>query len=162
MNELLRTIEAYAKGPDRLESAVAGLAREQRHAKPGPGDWSIHEVVVHLADSDSVSIERMKRIAAMEEPKLLDYDETAFIRELKPELQTIEDALLLFRVNRRQWSRVLRTLPESIFDRVGHHSVSGPVSLRQMIPLYIEHLEGHLAFIRQKRERLMCPLETEQ
>ncbi|GAA5509037.1 DinB family protein [Novipirellula caenicola] len=161
MNDFLKTIDQYANGPDRLELAVSGTTHKHQHAKPGPGDWSIHEVVIHLADSDAVSIERMKRIVAMEEPSLLNFDETAFIRDLKPELQSIEDAMLLFRINRRQWSRVLRQLPTLAFDRVGHHSVAGPVSLRQMVSLYIEHLEGHLCFIRHKRERLNCPLSPE-
>lgn len=154
MHDILEAIKRYENGPDLLDEAVAGLREEHLHARPGPGDWSIQEVVVHLADSDGVSIERMKRIVAMEAPQLLDYDESAFIRRLHPVEQSLEDALLLFSVNRRQWCRVLRVLSPQDFDRIGHHSVSGPVTLRQMIPRYIDHLAAHVRFIDQKRDRL--------
>jgi len=158
VNHLETEIKRYAAGPDQLEAAVAGLNDEQLHAHPGPGDWSIQEVVIHLTDSDAVSIERMKRIAAMDEPQLIGYDETAFIQTLHPAEQSLEDALLLFRVNRRQWVRTLRLLDASRFARVGHHSESGPVTLAEMIPAYVNHLDGHLRFIAEKRMRLGVPL----
>ena len=40
-----------------------------RCSKPGPGKWSIKELVVHLADSDSISIDRMKRILTEDDPR---------------------------------------------------------------------------------------------
>ena len=70
-------IEQYQAGSDKLRRAVAGLSREQLQARPGPGAWSIHEVIVHLADSDAISIDRMKRIVAEDTPALLYADETA-------------------------------------------------------------------------------------
>lgn len=154
MNTIFEAIRQYEEGPDLLDAAVAGLSHDQLHAKPGPGKWSIHEVVIHVTDSDAVSIERMKRITSMESPSLLDYDETAFIQRLHPQAQSLEDALVLFRVNRRQWVRVLRCLSPVDFERVGHHSVNGPVTLGEMIPRYVQHLAGHLNFIEQKRIRL--------
>jgi hypothetical protein len=154
MSTMLEDIRQYEDGPNQLEAAVAGLSYDQLHARPGPGDWSIHEVVIHVTDSDAVAIERMKRIVAMESPALLDYDESAFIRNLHPKEQSLEDALTLFRVNRRQWVRVLRCLTPADFARVGQHSVSGPVTLGEMIPRYVQHLNGHLRFIADKRVRL--------
>lgn len=158
MKDILHDIEQYENGPDLLDAALSGLRREHLHAKPGPGAWSIHEVVIHLTDSDAVSIERMKRIVAMDAPQLLNYDESAFIRRLHPAEQSIEDAQLLFRVNRRQWCRALRCFKPADFDRVGNHSVSGPKTLGQMIPMYIDHLVGHLRYIEQKRNRLGVPI----
>ncbi len=158
MQQLVQVIERYEKGPELLEAAVAGLSQEHLHARPGPGEWSIHEVVIHLADSDAVSVDRMKRIVAMDEPTLLNCDESAFIRRLQPETQLLDDAILIFRLNRRQWARVLRSLAPQAFDRVGHHSISGRVALRDMIVTYIDHLDWHLRFIAQKRERLGVPL----
>ena len=53
--------EFEACGP-KLRQAVAGLSPEELTARPGPGDWSILELVIHLADSDSIAIDRMKRM----------------------------------------------------------------------------------------------------
>jgi hypothetical protein len=54
-----------------LRDAVAGLTREDLTARPGPVEWSVLEVVVHLADSDCITIDRMKRILVEDEPPLL-------------------------------------------------------------------------------------------
>src|SRR5262249_10851264 len=63
-----KTIDAYETGPAKLRAATAGLTREQLTARPGPGDWSILEVVVHIADSDAISIDRMKRMLSEDNP----------------------------------------------------------------------------------------------
>src|SRR5262245_10020096 len=69
-------IESYAAGPAKVRAAVAGLTREELTARPGPGAWSILEVVVHLTDSDAISIDRMKRMLTEDNPSLLYADET--------------------------------------------------------------------------------------
>ncbi|MFO0958529.1 MAG: DinB family protein [Isosphaeraceae bacterium] len=153
-------IERYAAGGALLRASVEGLGREDLLARPGPGDWSIEEVVIHLSDSDAVSIDRMKRILAEDGPTLLNYNESAYARELAYDDQSIDDALLLFEVGRRQFARVLRTLPDAAFDRAGTHSVRGRVTVGGLVPDYIEHLEYHLKFIRAKRERLGKAIAT--
>src|SRR4029077_8745490 len=82
-------IEHYQAGSDKLRRAVAGLSREQLQARPGPGAWSIQEVIVHLADSDAISIDRMKRIVAEDNPSLLYADETAYNDKLHPHEQDL-------------------------------------------------------------------------
>jgi uncharacterized damage-inducible protein DinB len=72
-----KIIEEYVTCLQRLRQAVSGLAQEDLTARPGPGDWSILENVIHLADSDAISIDRMKRMLAEDNPTLLYADETA-------------------------------------------------------------------------------------
>src|SRR5271168_1460639 len=94
-------IESFAAGGEALRQAVQGLSREELLARPGPGDWSIQELVIHLADSDAIAIDRMKRILTENNPTLLYADETAYIDRLLPDEQSLEDALTLFEVGRR-------------------------------------------------------------
>jgi uncharacterized damage-inducible protein DinB len=113
-----------------MTKMVPQLTSEELRARPGPGAWSVLEVVVHLADSDAISIDRMKRILTEDDPQLLYADETAYVERLHTHEQGLEDALLLFEVGRRQWARVLRRLPDEAFLRQGTHNRSGKVSLR--------------------------------
>src|SRR3954451_20919383 len=129
-------IDAYEAAPARLRAAIAGLTREELTARPGPGAWSILEVVVHLADSDAISIDRMKRILSEDDPPLLYADETAYVERLHPHGQDLEDALLLFEAGRRQWARVLRLLPDEAFLRVGTHDRRGKVTLGGLVASY--------------------------
>src|SRR5215472_16847925 len=149
--------EFEACGP-RLRHAVAGLSPEDLTARPGPGDWSILEVVIHLTDSDSIAIDRMKRMLIEDNPPLLYADETAYVRLLASHEQSLEDALTLFEVGRRQFARVLRALPEEAFGRRGTHNRRGALTVGGMVTDYIEHVEHHLRFLAEKRARLGKPL----
>ena len=137
---------------------MAGLTRAELTERPGPGAWSILEVVVHLADSDAISIDRMKRILTEDNPPLLYADETAYVTRLHPHEQDLGDALALFELGRRQWARVLRLLPEEASRRRGTHNRKGEVTLEGLVADYVEHLEDHLEFVRAKRANLGRPL----
>jgi uncharacterized damage-inducible protein DinB len=151
-------IAQFASGGEQLRRAVQGLSEEDCQARPGPGDWSIHELVIHLQDSDAVGIERMKRVISHDNPSLLGYDETLFVKHLAYQAQSLADAVTLFDLGRQQFARVLRQLPQAAFTRVGEHNESGPQSLSTLLTTYVEHLDHHLKFLRGKRERLGKPL----
>ena len=152
------TIDAYEAGAAQLRAAVAGLTREDLTARPGPGTWSIQEVVIHLADSDVISIDRMKRIVTEDDPPLLYADESAYVDRLYTHEQDLEDALVLFEIGRRQWARVLRRLPDEAFLREGTHNRKGKVTLGDMVASYVQHVDDHLAFVVGKRANLGKPL----
>ncbi len=153
-------IEQYVAGAAKLRRAVAGLTQEDIRARPGPGAWSILEVVVHLADSDAISIDRMKRILTEDNPPLLYADETAYVERLHTQEQDLEDALQLFEVGRRQWARVLRRLPDEAFLREGTHNRRGKMTLGDLVASYIKHVDDHLEFVAGKRANLGKPLEV--
>lgn len=151
-------IDRYERAPDKLRAAVAGLTHDELTARPGPGKWSILEVVVHIADSDAISIDRMKRILTEDDPPLLYADEAAYVDRLFTHDQSLEDALVLLEVGRRQWARVLRKLLDEAFARTGRHNRRGTVSLGQLVGDYINHIDEHLTFIHGKRANLGKPL----
>jgi hypothetical protein len=151
-------IEEYVACGARLRQAVAGLSPEELTARPGPGDWSILELVIHLADSDCIAIDRMKRMLIEDDPPLLYADESAYVRRLAPHEQSLEDALILFEVGRRQFARVLRALPDEAFERRGIHNRRGVVTVGGLVQDYIEHLDQHMPFLVEKRNRLGKPL----
>ena len=148
-------IETYAAGGTKLRDAVAGLSEQQLKAFPVPGTWSIQQIVVHLNDADAVGIDRMKRVAAMEGPLLMGYDENAFTERLHYEAQPVGETLELFDLNRRLWAITLRALPDEAFERFGIHSERGKLTLAELVKDYIRHLEHHLGFILRKREILL-------
>jgi uncharacterized damage-inducible protein DinB len=153
-------IEQFVAGGAKLRQAVAGLSNEDLTARPGPGQWSILELVLHLADSDAIAIDRMKRILTEENPPLLYADETAYVERLCSHQQALDDALTLFEVGRRQFGRVLRALPEAAFQRAGTHNRRGAMTLGSMVEGYIDHLDHHMKFLVEKRTRLGKPLSA--
>ena len=107
-----------------------------------------------VATFPAISIDRMKRIVAEDNPSLVYADETAYNDKLHPHEQDLADSLTLFEVGRRQWARVLRLLPNEAFHRKGIHNRRGEVTLGQMVADYVAHVDDHLKFIHGKRANL--------
>ena len=150
-------IEQFAAGGPQLAAVLAGLSEADLDARPGPGAWSLRELAVHLYDSDMVGGDRLRRIAAMDRPLLMGYDESAFVKNLNYGQLDAQLAARMFADGRTMVAAVLRGLPDNAFDRVGIHSEDGAVPLGKMVQKYIAHLEYHLDFARRKRERLGKP-----
>jgi hypothetical protein len=153
-------IDQYEAGGDALTRSLEGLTKDDLLAYPIPGTWSIQEIVVHLMDSDLIGSDRMKRTIAEKQPSLLGYDENAFAKNLRYDLQDVNAAAALFAANRRLFSVVLRSIPTEAFSRVGIHSENGPETLEHQLKKYIKHLEHHLSFVVKKRALLGKPLSN--
>jgi hypothetical protein len=69
-----RLIRQYASGPDRLEAALARVPPEARTWRPAPDSWSVHEVVVHCADSETNAHMRLRYLLAEPDPLIVGYD----------------------------------------------------------------------------------------
>jgi hypothetical protein len=151
-------IERYAAGGPVPARAIEGLSREDLLAFPVPGTWSIQQIIFHLMDSDLIASDRMKRVIAEDHPTLLGYNESAFAAKLGYEHLDIRAACEVFRLNRELTAAILRRLPDDVFQRTGFHNEAGEKSLADFVHTYVDHLEGHMKFIRQKRELLGKPL----
>jgi uncharacterized damage-inducible protein DinB len=147
-------LNAYEDGGRKLQKAIDHLDRNDLMAMPVPGAWSIQQLVVHLADSDLVMSDRMKRVIAEDRPQLLAFDENRWVAGLHYELQSAQDAADLFALNRRVLAGVLRVLPDAAFARAGVHSERGEMTLETIVQLAVNHLEHHLKFLYEKREKL--------
>ncbi len=144
-------IDSYLAGGAKLAQSIWGLTLDQLHTKPSDGSWTIHQIVIHMLDSDLIATDRMKRIACMDKPLLIGYDENGFVR-----LPGVEDlnaftACDLFQKNRQMTGTILRKLPPDAWDRFGIHNERGKVTLGDLLETYIWHLDHHLQFIAKKR-----------
>mgnify|MGYP001036974440 CR=1 FL=1 len=159
MSKASALIDRYALGPALLEYAVYGLTDEQVHARPGPGAWSIAELVAHLADSDAVGSDRMKRVIAEPNPSLLAFDQDAWNDRLQMRDAPIDLAVALFGANRRWTERILRTCADEDFARAGVHSEAGRKTLADLLATYVGHLDHHLKFLYAKRANLAVAIQ---
>ena len=147
-------VDHYGRGIGLLTYATEGLTSDELRQRPGPGDWSTADVVIHLVDSDLVLADRMKRIIAEDAPPLLAFDENKWVKGLFYEAQPVGMATILFDLHRRQMLEVLRRLDDRAFARHGVHSERGRLTLEQIVRGTADHLDHHLRFIYEKRQRL--------
>jgi len=149
-------IERYAHGGEKLSLAIRGLTREDMLCPPAGdnpklGKWSIQQVVIHIMDSDLIAADRMKRVIAEDNPTLIGYDENKFATNLFMDEQSAEDAVKITSLNRQNFARVLRKLPDNAFARAGMHNERGRTTLLDLLKTYTNHLDHHLSFIHAKR-----------
>ena len=147
-------IDDYEKAADKLILSLRGLQREDLLAFPVPGTWSIQQIAIHLADSEQVAADRMKRVIAQENASLLAWSENKWAEHLRYDEQSAEDAGKLVELTRRQMARILRAQRDEAFDRKGVHSEIGPISLKELLIRTNKHLEHHLKFLVDKRRML--------
>ncbi len=138
----------YVAAYDQLTAALAqfeGLPAEFWHFRPRPGAWSVHEIVLHLADSEANSYIRLRRLAAEPGTTVLGYEQDRWARELHYPQQSLETALHTFRWLRQSSVELLRLLPESVWSHAVTHSEAGHYTAERWLELYAEHVPGHIA-----------------
>ena len=74
-DERRELIETYRATPVVLRALLRDLDDALLRERPDHDDWSIVEVVAHLADADGRAHERVRRMRDEEEPRLEAYDQ---------------------------------------------------------------------------------------
>lgn len=151
---IAKLIDDYAAGPALLREAVRGMTPEQLRARPIEGKWSTHECVCHIADFEPVYIDRMTRVIAQEMPTYFGGDPDLFAANLAYAARDVDEELNLIEACRRHVTRILRSLPESAFQRKGLHSEAGEQTLERLLTNVTNHIPHHVEFIREKRRAL--------
>ncbi|MEK4485815.1 DinB family protein [Psychrobacillus sp. FSL H8-0484] len=146
-------IEEYGLGYKMLREAINCLSEEELRFKPAPNKWSIHQVLIHVADSELVSTQRLKKVLAEEEPLLTSPDQDAWANALGYDQLDREQYLLLFELLRSSMLPILAQLTTEQVKRVGVYADEGRFTFKQLLEYRVEHIRGHLAQIeRLKKE----------
>jgi DinB superfamily len=144
-DERQKKIELYGRAYDILEKALRQFPRDMWTFKPSPDLWSIHEIVVHVTDSEANSFVRCRRLVAEPGSMVLGYDENAWARLLHYQEQSTEDALQLFRWLRLTSFKLIQALPESTWAHTVEHTENGTMTMDDWLDVYARHIPDHVA-----------------
>jgi hypothetical protein len=147
-------LDRFRSGPGKLERSVDGLSENELEFHPAPGKWSIREIIIHLCDSEIVGAQRIRKVLGEDNATLLSYDQDKWAGRLNYGKRNLTTALELFRLLRKSTSELFEDLSESDWQRSGTHDERGKMSLLDLVQLYAEHGENHVAQIRQIRLQL--------
>jgi uncharacterized damage-inducible protein DinB len=123
-------------------------------ARPIEGKWSIREVVCHLADSEIVYADRMKRVIAEENPTFFEADPNLFGRALYCSHRPLDRELDLIKAVRAHMLPILHSCDANAFQRTGVHSLDGPMTLETLLQRIADHIPHHVAFIDEKLQKM--------
>ena len=136
-------IQRYAAGPQLLRNSIARLSKDAIAWRPAPGKWSVHEIVGHCADSETVAAVRLRYLIGEDQPTIVGYDQDRWAARF--DYGGLPFDVLLGQVEQvRAWTTALiERLPESAWERDGVHTESGRYTAAKWLGLYAEHLEAH-------------------
>jgi hypothetical protein len=144
-------IARYKAGYDEVVRALAGIAPDERDWRPAPGEWSAREVVHHLADSETISGVRLRRLLIEDNPVIQGYDEADYARRFRYQERAWEPALRAFEAARATTGQLLESMTDADWRRTGTHSESGAYSTEGWLRIYAEHAYVHADQIRKSR-----------
>jgi catechol 2,3-dioxygenase-like lactoylglutathione lyase family enzyme len=110
-------IELYAQGPQRLQKALAGISEQYLELSKAPGEWTIRQLVHHIADGDDLWMSAVKA-ALVSSGTQYRHDwytpDNASADILDYAGRAIKPALLLFRANHEHILQLVRHLPGAL------------------------------------------------
>jgi hypothetical protein len=128
------------------------VPEEARKWRPAPGEFSVHEIVVHCADSETNAAARIRYLAAEEEPVILGYDPDNWAQKSDYHSHPLEAALATVEAVRGNTAALLRRLPDEVWSKEGNHTESGRYSGADWLRIYSEHVDEHIEQIGRALE----------
>jgi len=132
--------ESYRLAYQTLVSALDRFPREMWAFRPDPDRWTIHEIIVHIADSEANSYIRCRRFVAEPGSAVLGYDGSRWAHALRYHDQSTGDALELFKWLRHKSYTLIKELPESVWSNTVNHTENGVMTMDDWLDTYERHI----------------------
>ena len=146
-------IELYGKGVAMLKETLEDIPRKAWKFKPAASEWSIHEVIIHLGDSETNAGLRARLLAVEPGRTVMAYDQDKWALGLNYHDQDVDDVLKLLKFVRRTTYNWLLTLPDEVFEHsINHPEYDKPYTFDMWLTVYSEHIPGHIEQIKNNYE----------
>ena len=114
-------IELYGSGYELLRAALAEVPAEAMKFKPEPKEWSVYEIIIHIADSESNAASRARKLIA-EPGGSLDGIRSGYMgSSWNYHEQSLEDALETTRLVRKTTYELVKEQPDKVFTHTVKH-----------------------------------------
>jgi hypothetical protein len=147
--DLIAIIE---KAPKALREAVTGLSDAQLDTKYK--NWTIRQIVHHLADSHTNGYINFKLAITEDQPVVTGYDRNKLADLVESKTGSIEGPLALLEGLHKQWVQLMRTMTEEEFARTYINSRNNQATkLSGALGTYAWHGRHHTGQILWMREQ---------
>ena len=108
------------------------------------GKWNVRKILIHLADTESVLHERIKRIIAEPKQVIWAFDQDLWCKNLDYENFPLEISKSLFLANRQSIIFLADKFYQEMGDKEFVHSQTGLRTLKDEFEKVANHNQGHL------------------
>jgi len=151
--EGLDPVKVQAATAGRLARLMRGATRQRLARRPGPGKWSVSEIVAHLSETEIVVGWRIRAIAGAPGTPIQPFDQDSWAAAGNYTARDAKKSLALFRAVREANLEWLRRLRPEQWKHYGMHAERGEESIEAIVGMIAGHDVNHLRQV----EALLAP-----
>jgi hypothetical protein len=148
-DERRKMLESFGRAPALLSAILRQLPKKMWLYKPSPERWSIHEIILHLADSEASSYVRCRHLIAEPNVTVAEFDPARWAGNLGYFHQSTREALEITRRLRKMTYQLLVSVPEPVWSHLVEYPKEGSISLETWIERQERHIPHHMEQMRQ-------------
>lgn len=150
-------INEFELGYEKLLNKVHELKDERLYSyKLKEEDWSIKEIIVHIADVEMHGYLRIRTVISEPGQKVMRFDQEKWARELNYQTHSVSQSLEIVKVCRATNAKLLRIVPKDKWNNVVNHSEWGEMDLYGVVEYFTNHLLHHLYKIDQRIDQYLA------
>jgi len=147
-DERRKKLESFGNAPVILSAALRQFPKKMWLYKPSAGRWSIHEIILHLADSEAGAYIRCRRFIAEPGSSVEEFDAARWAGSLGYFYQSTREALEIIRRLRKMTFQLLIRLPDSVWQLRAEQPVGGDLCLEDWLTRQEQHIPHHIEQMR--------------
>jgi len=144
--------------PKKLERLIKGIPAAKLRKRPAPDQWSVNEILAHMADTEIVGGFRMRLILGAPGTPIAGFDQDAWVIAGHYDKRDPRKSVEQFRAVREANLRLLKSLTPEQWKHYGMHSERGRESIEDHVLRFAGHDLNHLKQI----ERLLAPQKIQK
>jgi hypothetical protein len=145
-------IASYGRAAEELTAALKEFPRHMWKYRPGPERWSIHEIIIHLAEAEANSFIRARVFLAEPGKTVMAYNQEKWAKFLNYHDQDPDLALDVFKYLRKSTHAMLQSAPENVWERTIVHPEAGIMTFDSWLTIYEHHTPAHIEQMRRNHE----------
>ena len=135
---------------------LSQLTEEQIHDVPAPGEWSIHQVIAHVRDTERyVFLERVQRILTETHPAVENFDQDAWNKDHYDPNEPLKRIVADFRSLRRKLISLLRKSKDKDWENWAMHSEYHKITIDWLVMHDYHHTLEHTVQMGYLNEKVL-------
>ncbi|MHB0927863.1 MAG: DinB family protein [Candidatus Nanopelagicales bacterium] len=134
----------YRAATKEFLDAARAVPADQLDRRPREG-WSARQIIHHLADSETQSYSRLRRLLAEPTPTIQGYDEEAWAHcsTLGYTELPVDLSIAVFESVRAASAQVIDRMTPADLEKSGQHTERGSISIAHWLDMYTRHPREH-------------------
>ena len=124
------------------------LSEEDLAKSYGVGKWTVKQILVHLADADSVLLDRIKRVISEPKQVIWAFDQDLWSENMDYKNFPLEISKAVYLANRQMVIHLAKKHYETLGHKEFVHSETGLRTLKDEFNKVVWHNQGHLEQIK--------------